>query len=37
VRAYRHFLALRPEPAARLRADRDRVRAELARLDAGGE
>ena len=34
IRAYRHFLALRPDPAPRLRADRDRVRAELARLEA---
>ena len=34
IRAYRHFLALRPDPDPRLRADRDRVRAELARLEA---
>ena len=33
IRAYRHFLALRPDPVARLRPDRDRVRAELARLE----
>ena len=31
-RAYQHYLALRSDPEPPLRADRDRVRAELARL-----
>jgi hypothetical protein len=33
IRAYRHFLALRPNPSARLRADTERIRAELAALE----
>jgi tetratricopeptide (TPR) repeat protein len=36
VRAYRHFLALRPNPPERLRADTERVRITLARLEARG-
>jgi len=33
IRAYRHYLALRADPDPALRAERDRVRAELARLE----
>jgi tetratricopeptide (TPR) repeat protein len=35
IRAYRHYLALRSNPEPRLRADAQRVRAELERLDRG--
>jgi DNA-binding SARP family transcriptional activator len=34
IRAYRHYLVLRSNPEAELRAEVDRVRAELARLEA---
>jgi tetratricopeptide (TPR) repeat protein len=36
VRAYRHYLALRPDPEPSLRADVARVRAELTRLGVAG-
>jgi serine/threonine-protein kinase len=35
IKAYRHFLALRPNPVERLRADTERIRSELQRLEAG--
>jgi serine/threonine-protein kinase len=34
IRAYTHFLALRPNPSPRLRADAERVRAALSQLQA---
>jgi tetratricopeptide (TPR) repeat protein len=33
IRAYRHYLALRSDPEPALRAERDRIRAELERLE----
>jgi hypothetical protein len=35
IRAYRHYLALRSNPEPLLRADADRIRGELARLERG--
>jgi DNA-binding SARP family transcriptional activator/TolB-like protein len=35
IRAYEHYLALRSDPEPRLRPERDRIRAEVARLKAG--
>ena len=36
VRAYRHYLALRPEPEGRVQPEVDRIRRELAVLERGG-
>ncbi|HEX6053551.1 MAG TPA: hypothetical protein VFZ21_29985, partial [Gemmatimonadaceae bacterium] len=35
IRAYRHYLALRSDPEPELKAEVDRVRAELAKLERG--